>query len=180
MKDNFENDSENVLKQQNKIKFEINEFNKIFEDANNSQKNRGYGDFLKKDNHVNNSVESIIKYKIPESYNNSNYGCNLLVGEDVDFSDQGLYCDLKKAYGSDNKELNIDNIDNLYKRNLESLETERNDLDMTDIDYNEYNKYQNYINEKEKNFHDKLRQNDKCITNNYTILNKKLLNYSHN
>ena len=46
LKDNFKTDNEEILKDQHKMKFEINNFNKIFEETN-ERDTSGYGDYLK-------------------------------------------------------------------------------------------------------------------------------------
>jgi hypothetical protein len=180
LKNNFKTDCEDILKNQNKMKFELNKFNKIFNKNKSTINNQvGYSDFLKKNNEVINEDDDnnnkIIKHQIPTSYNNSQYGCNLLVEDNKNFSDNGSYCDIKQAY-TEKKNLDVKNIEKLYNRDFKSIEKERNNIKMTETEQAKYNQYQEYLKKQNETFHQNLLNNDKNINNNYNNLNQQMIN----
>ena len=180
LKTTFKSDCEDILNGQNKIKFELNKFNKVFDDNNNVNNTQsGHGDFLKTGEtvHVDNNIKNpIIEYKIPESYNNSSYGCNLLYSDTKNFSDNGQYCDIKQAYTSSNNS-DTSKIDNsMYNRDLKSLEDERSNIKMSENDQNKYEEYERHLKNQEENFYQNLVKKDKNISKNYNNFNRKMIN----
>ena len=177
LKDTFKNESHNLLKNQNKIKFEINKFNKLFNENNsNDNNNIGYSNFLKDDiKKEATSNNKIIEFQIPESYNNSNYHCNLLVGSNNNFSDSCEYSDIKEAYAP-NKNIDTSTIEHLYNRDFKTIEQERTNIKMSELEQEKYNKYQQKLKQHEKTYYNSVISNDKNISDNFNRINRKMIN----
>ena len=99
LKETFATDCESLLRSQHKMKFEIGKFNKIFEEHNTNNLDKGHSDFLKSKEIVKHKAGSkdLIEYQIPTSFNEGRYATNYIVDDDENYTNS-YGCDIKEAY----------------------------------------------------------------------------------